>query len=63
MVNKRTDPFVVYTCVCGKTFIPTPQYVYKLCKHNKNIYYCSYSCWRKAGGGGSNGARNYHRFE
>ena len=42
----------IYTCDCGKDFIPTPNYVYKLIKgRESNKYYCSYTCWRKAGGG------------
>lgn len=35
---------------CGKMFIPGREHLYKLLKSNKTKYYCSYSCWRKAGG-------------
>ena len=51
MKEKMKDPFNIHTCVCGKTFIPTSQYVYKIPKNGKWQYYCSYTCWRKAGGG------------
>lgn len=40
---------------CGKMFIPSVQYLYKLHKDNKPKYYCSYNCWRKDGG--DNGKR------
>ncbi len=37
--------------ICGKTVIPTPHWMYKIHKPGKNIkYYCSYTCYRKAGG-------------
>lgn len=38
---------------CGKMFIPTYEYVYKLPSNIKGKgydYYCSYNCWRKDGG-------------
>ena len=38
-------------CKCGKIFIPTIQWVYRTDYPTR--YYCSYSCWRKAGGDGS----------
>lgn len=45
--------------ICGKTFIPTYKYLYKLKDRNqKTIYYCSYTCWKKDGG--DNGNRNIH---
>jgi len=42
----------IFTCECGKTFIPTPEWLYKLRRkqNSKAMYYCSYTCWRKAGG-------------
>ena len=44
-----------YTRVCGKCgkiiTIPDSTYIYKIKKNCKVIYYCSYTCWRKAGGG------------
>ena len=47
----KEDPFRVHRCTCGKTFIPTHEYVYKLSVKGRLKYYCSYTCWRKAGGG------------
>ena len=39
-------------CTCGKIFIPGGEWVYKS-KNKKGgtKYYCSYTCWRKAGEG------------
>ena len=40
---------------CGKMFIPSYEYIYKLLSEirgKKFDYYCSYSCWRKDGGDG-----------
>ena len=38
--------------LCNKFIITTnkEEYVYKLTKEGKRKYYCSYTCWRKAGG-------------
>lgn len=63
MPNKtgKQDMWIIHTCECGKTFIPTYKYVYKIKKANGNIkYYCSYTCWRKAGGD-SGHSRHYNR--
>lgn len=49
--SDTSDPFRIRVCECGKNFIPTHEYVYKIYQHNYFKYYCSYSCWRKAGGG------------
>lgn len=45
---------------CGKLVIPTPQWLYKLEKNYKTIYYCSYKCYRKAGGDSDNQRRVYN---
>lgn len=39
--------------VCGKTFIPAPEHIYK----RKTEYMCSYTCYRKGKGkrNGKNG--------
>ena len=37
--------------VCEKRFIPTLFWAYKNVFYNKTIYYCSYHCFREAGGG------------
>lgn len=38
--------------ICNKTLVTTDKehYLYKLMKQGKRKYYCSYTCWRKAGG-------------
>lgn len=36
--------------ICGKTIIATPEWLYKLLKKKTMIWYCSYTCYRKAGG-------------
>lgn len=36
---------------CGKTFIKPVENIYRLTIKGKTKHYCSYSCWRKAGGG------------
>lgn len=48
------DYFKVVVCECGKEFIPSYCWLYKLKprKNTKTRYFCSYSCWRKAGGDG-----------
>lgn len=51
MTNQKYEPFPIYKCVCGKDFIPSPGWVYKKHRTKKIDYFCSYSCWRKAGGG------------
>lgn len=50
--------------ICGKQFIYTQSWVYKIKQGaNKSIkYQCSYTCWRKAGGG-KNIKRKYARRE
>ena len=48
--------------LCGKLFILTYNYLYKLRdKNQKNLYYCSYTCWKKAGGDG--GIKNIHGID
>jgi hypothetical protein len=37
--------------VCEKRFIPTVYWAYKKEKGTKIIHYCSYHCYREAGGG------------
>ena len=36
---------------CGKKFIKPVENVYNLTVKGRLKHYCSYSCWRKAGGG------------
>ena len=36
--------------ICKKEFIHNPMSIYKLTINNKRVHYCSYTCWRKAGG-------------
>lgn len=54
--------FPEYTCACGKCFIPTPAWLYKINfqgkKNGGTKYYCSYTCWRKAGGDNGGKYRN-----
>lgn len=59
MSEHKREQFKLYTCVCGKNFIPTYGWVYKIKRDNSTAtkFYCSYSCWRKAGGG--NGKNRY----
>ena len=55
--NKRYE-YEIFECSCGKKFIPTYHWLYKLTnKNNKTSYFCSYTCWRKAGGGSDNKKR------
>lgn len=49
--NQRKCP------VCGKDFIRPSENIYKIVKNYKTIDYCSYTCWRKAGGDGGNGGK------
>ena len=50
--RRLNKDFPMHTCDCGKEFVARPEWVYKIRLDNRNIkYYCSYSCWRKAGGG------------
>lgn len=51
MTKKNYEPFKVFECTCGKKFVPTYGWVYKKQKGKYFKYFCSYSCWRKAGGG------------
>lgn len=38
--------------ICKKKFITySPGWVYRQIKGSKTRYYCSYTCWRKDGGG------------
>ena len=48
--------FKITTCpICKKRFLPTLYWVYMLKRYSKEgyktTYYCSYSCYREAGGG------------
>lgn len=39
------------TCsICGKTFIPAPEHIYKVARKSdaKVLYQCSYTCYKKA---------------
>lgn len=48
----------ICTCpICKKKFINNGMSVYKLEEQGKIVRYCSYNCWRKAGG--DNGKRRY----
>lgn len=41
----------IVTCpICGKDFLHNPHSIYKLSRGKGIKYYCSYTCWRKAGG-------------
>ena len=43
----KTGPTVVKECpICGKRFIPTVEWVYRL----GSKFYCRYTCYNKAGG-------------
>lgn len=45
-MKKHYEP--LRTCpICEKRFIPTAQWLYK---GERGPYYCSYTCYRKAGG-------------
>lgn len=37
--------------VCKKIFLHNPSSIYKMIVGGRTKYYCSYTCWRKAGGG------------
>ena len=65
MENKRnTDAIGISTrncAICGKSFVISPLYMYKIPKNKFNKcykYYCSYTCYRK--GGGDNGKFTTH---
>lgn len=62
--EEKYDPFPLYTCKCGKCFIPTTMWVYKLVPRGKKKiqYYCSYSCWRKDGGGSGKKSFDARRY-
>lgn len=46
--------FVEKNCaICNKYFLPTHYWTYRLIVNGKSQYYCSYTCWRKDGGGGT----------
>jgi YHS domain-containing protein len=32
--------------ICGKTFYPAPEHLYKLVIKGKTYHYCSYTCYR-----------------
>jgi len=50
-MNNADAQWRVYECpICGKKFIPTANYLYKLRSIHGVKYYCSYTCWRKDGG-------------
>ena len=38
--------------ICGKYIAATPQWVYKLRNNKVTTWYCSYTCYKKAGGDG-----------
>lgn len=53
--------------LCGKNFIPTFHWLYKIKKSGKKtLYFCSYSCYRKMGGDNSEtfstNARNRFKY-
>jgi hypothetical protein len=37
----------IYNCKCGKRFYKRPNWLYVY----RGVTYCSYNCWREAGGG------------
>lgn len=48
---KKRDGLLEKNCdICGKLIIPTPQWMYKKVTDRKSYFYCSYTCYRKAGG-------------
>lgn len=52
-----------FCALCNKMLFPTQEWVYKI-RSNKDKtikYYCSYSCWRKAGGGSHAGPGIHYR--
>jgi hypothetical protein len=50
-LKKKIDKRGIDICpICNKEFLHNAQSIYKLNKKNKIIHYCSYTCWRKAGG-------------
>ena len=50
-MNQR-DAFGLYVCAeCGKRFSFSSRTVYKKNDGKTRTYYCSYTCWRKNGGG------------
>ena len=53
----------IFQCECGKKFIPGGEWVYKIpsSKDSRTRYYCSYTCWRKAGGGNGKDTRYVSR--
>ena len=50
-ITSRTCP------ICGKNFIPTHDWAYKLDRE----YYCRYNCYKQAGGDGNKIDRRYTR--
>ena len=49
-MKKRVSRWGDICPVCGKEFLHNTQSIYKLNKGRRIKYYCSYTCWRKAGG-------------
>ena len=50
-MNQR-DYEGLYVCAeCGKRFPFSSQTIYKMHNGKTRTYYCSYTCWRKNGGG------------
>ena len=49
---------------CGKYFVVArpAYYTYKLQIKDKLNYYCSYTCWRKAGGDAKPKGKKYQRY-
>lgn len=45
----RCNDFSEQICpVCGKRFYSTPEWVYMLREKNREIYFCTWGCFRKA---------------
>ena len=51
-LKSKMSEFKLNICpVCEKRFIPTVLWTYKHVTPRKKIFYCSYHCFREAGGG------------
>ena len=47
---KKNDDGMRKCPVCKKQFLHNPMSIYKLQYGNRFKFYCSYTCWRSAGG-------------
>ena len=67
MKKGKPDLLETKVCkICGKHFIAfSPDYIYKLrhSPHSGFVYYCSYTCYRKAGGDSGKYVTNNAKFK